>query len=458
MKIACERCGARYSVADDKVQGRTFKIRCRRCEEVIVSRAAAAPRWYLALEGVEAGPLTTSELSRTIIEGDVNSTTPAWREGLGDWTSLSQLAEFAHLLTSPQPEGAGTRDLFGPPPEAPELATQPDITPSEASLLVGSRNETSVLFSIGNLQALAAGGATTTATTPAPNEGSGLIDIRSMARGLDPSAETPVDLPALGQPAVAVLLPTSPRTSSPRWIFPLLAGMGSVLAAAVVALVLVLTPAAEADAPPPPATTAPPPESNEYIDTDEVMVELQEPVNVPAAETIKANPKQPRRPAVRRPVRPKTVAVRPKTARPRVTSPKAPKGAPKGATKKKCDPSDLECLITLASTTRLEPVKVVAQQPALVLPATLTSREVQRGMRQIKGGVRSCFDRFKVPGWAKLRVTISNTGRVRSTRLQGIFAGTPTGACLKDAVNRARFPRFATPSLSIEYPFHLREG
>jgi len=27
MKIECDKCGAKYSIADDKVRGKTFKIR-----------------------------------------------------------------------------------------------------------------------------------------------------------------------------------------------------------------------------------------------------------------------------------------------------------------------------------------------------------------------------------------------------------------------------------------------
>jgi len=79
-------------------------------------------------------------------------------------------------------------------------------------------------------------------------------------------------------------------------------------------------------------------------------------------------------------------------------------------------------------------------------------------MRQIKGQVQRCFDRFRVPGWASLRVTISGEGRVQAARVKGSFAGTPTGSCLESAVGAARFPAFASPLLSVEYPFNLREG
>jgi predicted Zn finger-like uncharacterized protein len=36
MKIACEACGAKYTIADDKVRGRKVKIRCKGCGTPIV--------------------------------------------------------------------------------------------------------------------------------------------------------------------------------------------------------------------------------------------------------------------------------------------------------------------------------------------------------------------------------------------------------------------------------------
>ena len=36
MKIVCESCGAKYSIADEKVAGKVFKIRCKKCSAVIV--------------------------------------------------------------------------------------------------------------------------------------------------------------------------------------------------------------------------------------------------------------------------------------------------------------------------------------------------------------------------------------------------------------------------------------
>ena len=63
MKIVCEACQAKYSIADDKVRGKVFKIRCKKCSHVIVVRGAGeGASWrqrrirQLALLGARPGP------------------------------------------------------------------------------------------------------------------------------------------------------------------------------------------------------------------------------------------------------------------------------------------------------------------------------------------------------------------------------------------------------------------
>src|SRR5688572_12138537 len=36
MKVSCQACGAKYTIADDKVRGRKVKIRCKSCGAPIV--------------------------------------------------------------------------------------------------------------------------------------------------------------------------------------------------------------------------------------------------------------------------------------------------------------------------------------------------------------------------------------------------------------------------------------
>src|SRR5512137_2560772 len=38
MKIICDNCATKYSIADEKVRGKVFKIRCKKCSHIIVVR------------------------------------------------------------------------------------------------------------------------------------------------------------------------------------------------------------------------------------------------------------------------------------------------------------------------------------------------------------------------------------------------------------------------------------
>jgi len=82
VKIVCSGCGARYSVAAEKVRGRTFKIRCKKCNEAIVIRGAEladdAPAPSEAEPSVAAG--TTAPVAE---EGGLFDQEPAAPSGGG---------------------------------------------------------------------------------------------------------------------------------------------------------------------------------------------------------------------------------------------------------------------------------------------------------------------------------------------------------------------------------------
>src|SRR4051812_14909425 len=269
MKIVCDACQAKYSISDDKVQGKVFKIRCKKCSNIIVvrggagaSEAAPAPQekdtrvydygydgaaggeaaagddavWHLVINQDQVGPMTVAEVQQRFASGEIDGESFTWREGFADWLPLSQVDAFAGLVQSGSTTTAGgggaaaigamfgsgddaggtTRsdpgdlfaaasstssrsshddddggDLFGSKP-APASASSA-ASSAASSKLRGERNENSVLFSLNNLAQLAsdkpaisapssqsAGGAGH-ATGAAGGEGSGLIDIRSMA-------------------------------------------------------------------------------------------------------------------------------------------------------------------------------------------------------------------------------------------------------------------------------------
>ena len=86
----------------------------------------------------------------------------------------------------------------------------------------------------------------------------------------------------------------------------------------------------------------------------------------------------------------------------------------------------------------------------------LSRGEVKRGMRRLMGRVRSCFDKYKVPGQLVLRVTVQPSGRASAVP-RGQFAGSATGRCVAAGVARiVKFPSFAGPAISFSYPFILQ--
>ena len=370
MKIVCDACSAKYSIADEKVQGKVFKIRCKKCSNIIVVRgtgddaaaapaaAAAAPAgsfdqketrvydyggydgaapagadegvWHIVVDQEQVGPLTVAEVQARFAAGEIDSESYIWREGFSDWLPLAQVPEFANLIASgstttaqpssgadavasmfgasnyeePAPvaaksdpgdvfaahaakqDDAGGDDLFGakaaakprsarkpgapaPDADAPLFGSEAKpAQPVNVSSMKGQRNENSVLFSLGNLAALASdqpraqaaaspsassSGASSGAASHGGGEGSGLIDIRSMASaylgGAKPGA------PAAGGPKVGSAddLPVFSTASfaEPAVIIPTMGGsrnnnkmlyilLGAVALLAIVAVVLVV--------------------------------------------------------------------------------------------------------------------------------------------------------------------------------------------------------------------------
>ena len=90
------------------------------------------------------------------------------------------------------------------------------------------------------------------------------------------------------------------------------------------------------------------------------------------------------------------------------------------------------------------------------LPEQLKPSDIQRGMTAIKPLVEACYERFKVDGTVVVTVTIGYKGRVTKAEVTNKFAGTPTGECVTQAVEKAVFPKFEGPSMAgIDYPFTL---
>ncbi len=113
MKIICDSCGTKYSISDDKVRGKVFKIRCKKCSHIIVVRggesgadeAAPAPAaeggggWHIVVEGEQVGPIPDADVRGRIERGEIKGDTYIWKEGFADWLKISTVPEFSDMVT-----------------------------------------------------------------------------------------------------------------------------------------------------------------------------------------------------------------------------------------------------------------------------------------------------------------------------------------------------------------------
>jgi hypothetical protein len=95
----------------------------------------------------------------------------------------------------------------------------------------------------------------------------------------------------------------------------------------------------------------------------------------------------------------------------------------------------------------------VAPTPA---DSPLSKDDIARAMNIIRPEVFTCFEKFHVPGVAQFDFEVAANGAVNKMRLTGAFSGTPTGGCLIEAGQRARFPPSSRERQQFSYPFFLR--
>jgi len=419
------------------------------------------------------------------------------------------------LFSAPGSAGAGGSDLF-PSASAGSAAAEPMFPGDDTSVgavaeatsgprMTGQRGENSVLFSLANLQALATGGpaagptggafaATTGSASPTDGGSSGLLNIRAMAAATVPAAgrraTSDDELPAYGGfaapiAAAPVLFPTA-VDERPSWLLPVLIGVGGLLLAVIAVLVVVLlrrpavqvvpAPAQQvavvagqqgaapgepgtAETPdrkpqPVPAAPAPTPApvgGGGPAPADGVGSGGRQPIGGPRPRVA------PRRPGSE-PAAGGDVSAQPEPAPLPSTQPSPPSRRPSPPEGGR---DDLDNMIDEAITRRqggaAKPAAGGAEAaPAGTLPERLSRSQIMDTMATVKGRVQACYDRYKVPGLTNVQLKIAGSGQIQSAAVEGLFAGTETGACVESAVRGARFPAFAAPSMSIKYPFMLR--
>jgi predicted Zn finger-like uncharacterized protein len=569
MKIVCDACSAKYSIADDKVKGKVFKIRCKKCSNIIVVRGGAGedpaqPQydqketkvfdyqghddggggdgeavWHVVVDQEQVGPLTVAEVGQRFNSGQIDGETYIWREGFADWQPLSAVEDFADLVASGGgASGGAAGDFSGASEDATTRADAADLFSSSmgsggggsrnedsssdlfatgggrqearpaaaasGSRLRGERNENSVLFSLNNLAALASEPSSSSAASssssssmssaprgPVPGaglasgEGSGLIDIRSMASAYlsDKGAVKPAspgigsmdDLPVFSSGAFAepaVIIPSmSSRGSSSKVLYALI-GVAGLLAVVAVIMAFVLLkgddskPAAVATAgvgagsePAAKPTTG---------GTDPVAEPGKEPAAVKPAdsgeesrpvEPAKVEPKaaetrsdKPERPSTRPEPRDTRPAARP-DPRPEPVEKPADSGG-------SCD--DVSCLLNDYQGACCQKFRKKASGGGSSsssdsvdssLPKSLTAADVTLGTSKVKARIQACGDRSSAKGTVKVSVKVGPDGSVSSATAT-VSPDAALGSCVSSAMEKATFRKTQTGGkFSIPYKF-----
>ncbi len=575
MKIVCDACQAKYSIADDKIQGKAFKIRCKKCNHIIVVKttgevatsaasasaekhksSAAAPApvpaadqgvWHVVVDGEQVGPLTDAEVKEKLRLNQINGESLAWREGFADWTALATVPELAALqprparnsaaraavhepsrpaaaaatfpsTASPSPDAGdvfaaatvitpANTDLFapsaasaaqavpspvGPSPSSPFLFGGAPAQPAEPAVVIknpgngaggthltGQRNENSVLFSLSNLEALAvpshSGGGIRSPSSTSNTEGSGLIDIRSMAAmtlndGATEARRSSEALPTFStpqfSPVAPVLLPIS-SSGPPKWVYPVLA----LLAVGILVLGYGIYRTMASPAPGTP-----------------IVIQQAAPVLPPVAAPVAVAPAT--APALAAVAEAKAgdeekgagTAEEKTGEKPKGGSGKGDRGHRKSSDQGASGRSDgKKGGDSVASgdsggkgktggdagkgkgskgkeTTDLlsefgkkeEPPKAAPPQVKLI---TLTQSDIVNAMKGVQPKVQACANQYKVPGTAMASISVASGGKVTNATVTGKFAATPTGSCVEGAAKSAKFP--PCQGMNFPWPFTL---
>ncbi|HUU02373.1 MAG TPA: AgmX/PglI C-terminal domain-containing protein [Myxococcota bacterium] len=150
MRFTCKKCQTPYTISDDKIRGKVIKVRCKRCNHLIVIRShssqAVSPlsgagdsgvlhdsslelefehafrgiyesgndkptpsekpvqgvqdEWFYGLDGSEDGPLDLEKIKAKIRDGSISEEHFVWREGMTDWVPLEDVPDLSVVLHS----------------------------------------------------------------------------------------------------------------------------------------------------------------------------------------------------------------------------------------------------------------------------------------------------------------------------------------------------------------------
>ena len=496
MKVSCQSCGAKYTIADDKVRGRKVKIRCKSCGSPIVvdgqseapppapeaqaetavnAPPAAAPQdvWTVNLSDTDQRTMSTPEIVAGWQSGVVTTDAFVWKEGMGDWVAVHEHPDLKPLLAAPAvqaapaPVAAAANVAAAAPASVGGAARLAGKGRSAATGAVdlfggvdvaGSEEEEDVATSAPVVPQAGTSAYDDGKLTGARNENSVLFSLDALKGGMSAEPKKPA--------------PSAPKASPLDFGAPdLLAGAAPNPIFNLNADQALLTAPAPPEPPPPKvvaASGAPAAAglnkmwligggigvvllvgvafalgrsgSSEEAQDDgakpaaSVEAKTDEKEAAPEKKEEKEEPKK-EEPKPEESAAPVASA----SAAPEATAAAKPGPGPAPATKS-----------TSAPAKEKEPAPVAATGPFSVSAA-------QVALTQAAGNAQGCKKPGGPTGTGKVQVTFAPSGRVTSANVNGApFAGTPVGGCVASAFRRARIPAFTGNPVTVSKSFSVR--
>lgn len=242
MKITCNSCQSKYTVSDEKVQGKTVKIKCRKCGATILVNSSGAtttnasdpavaaadaaaggdgPTYLVNVAEGDQRSMSLPELVQAVNASTISRDTYVWADGMADWQPIAQVQSIVDALNAsgggaaaataeparPAAKREGgrgaSRDLFGgdaqgdapmfsapkaPAPSRIGAGTEEQSALFSLSALTSRVGSTSTASSGPSLSALAS--SSSASSKPLNTEDSGLIDLKALAASVAATKES----------------------------------------------------------------------------------------------------------------------------------------------------------------------------------------------------------------------------------------------------------------------------
>ncbi len=191
MIVQCPACASQYQITDEKIRGKTVRLRCKSCGDAWI---ASGPKRTLKGTPAPDSMVVTDDTHDAYRRSDLPPVSVATPPGFEAAVPFAQAHHSSDEAGEPEGEtltptsnvakrrrtaAKPARDLF-----APKEITAASVRESTAPSSIGSRNDNSVLFSLASFRPAA--------PAPAAHDHSGIIDIKALV-----SASSPP--PALGE-------------------------------------------------------------------------------------------------------------------------------------------------------------------------------------------------------------------------------------------------------------------